>query len=170
MSILTSPSARIRNMREDIHVVNDRPPGVGPDRPAEHPDGCGLARAVGAQKARNGAPGDLELNRIRCDDSAEALGEAVCDDHMFSRRDIMGSATNRSASCDIVVQTRHAILRRPPQLSSKAGWPGRWQGSIRTGHGPECRNLRRLVHRGFHAQWATYNQPACLTNRDTTIS
>ena len=49
---------------------------IGDEKPAQHPDGGGLAAAVGAEKAANLAPADLQGEPVDDLAGAEALAQS----------------------------------------------------------------------------------------------
>src|SRR5215207_4869359 len=62
----------------------------------DHPEGCGLARAIGPQKAKQLASGNHEVNAVHGSESTVALGELIQADHTILRT--MASTRTRSAS------------------------------------------------------------------------
>ena len=72
-------------MFRDIKARDDAPAGCGANDGAEHPDGCGLARAVGAQQSEDFAFFNIQINAAHGLDFAERFrqGSGFNDSHII---------------------------------------------------------------------------------------
>jgi len=68
-------------MGHDVHAGDDGPPTARSQKPREHPHGRCLSRAVGAEKSKDFAFGDLQREIFHSNAIPKASGQILCDDH-----------------------------------------------------------------------------------------
>src|SRR5438093_2740063 len=88
------------------------------EQAAQHADGRGLARAVGAEDAEDLAGGDVERDAVHRREVAEALGEALDLDGRVPVRPEPRHRPAPSGAASIVASAGRPALRTPPVGSS----------------------------------------------------
>ena len=73
----TDPQAHLLGLGGDLVARHGRLAAARREQRAEHPDGRGLAGAVGSEEAVDLAGADLEVETVDCDDVAERAAQAT---------------------------------------------------------------------------------------------